>query len=107
MHSSMGSLFYQSLGIQYPNTAVPIPNNTVGPFSNFQPYLYWSATPVPNITNGYDSFSFNTGWQGSNVDNHYMYVLPMIPGKVQALIRPPVTGPCKSALMGRWFMIQA
>ncbi len=82
MHSAMGSLFYQSLGFLYPNTAVSIPSNTVGPFSNFQPYLYWSVTPVPNITNGYDSFSFNTGWQGSNVDSHYMYVLPMIPGKI-------------------------
>ncbi len=87
-HSAMGSLFYHSLGLNYPNTAVPIPNNTVGPFSNFQPYLYWSATPVPNITNGYDSFSFNTGWQGSNVDSHYMYVLPMIPGKMAGTYVP-------------------
>lgn len=80
MNSDMGSLFYVSLGLQYPNTAVPIPDNTVGPFRNFQPYLYWSDTASGNNDNGYHTFSFNTGWAGSNVDNHYMYALPMIKG---------------------------
>jgi hypothetical protein len=72
--SDLGSLYYTALGLQYPNTAVPIPENTVGPFRNFQPYLYWSATISPD--NGYSSFSFNTGYTGANVDMHYMYVLP-------------------------------
>ena len=44
MASALGSLYYTALGLKAPNTAVPIPNNTVGPFSNFQPYLYWSQT---------------------------------------------------------------
>jgi hypothetical protein len=77
-NSDMGSLFYLSLGLQYPNTAVPIPNNSVGPFNNFQPYLYWTDTSAGG--NGYHTFSFNTGWAGANVDGHYMYVLPMIKG---------------------------
>ena len=73
--SDMGSLFNTSLGIPYPNTAVPIPDKPIGPFHNFQPYLYWSKTSNAN-TNGFHTFSFNTGWSGSNIDNHYMYVLP-------------------------------
>jgi hypothetical protein len=89
MMSTMGSLFNStlSLDLHYPDTAVPIPYNTVGPFSNFQPYLYWSDTPsghkdCTDDCNGFSTFSFNTGWSGSNVDGHYMYVLPMIPGKL-------------------------
>jgi len=80
LNSDMGSLFYQSLSLQYPNTAVPIPDNRVGPFKNFQPYLYWSTIDSQNPTAGYRTFSFNTGWEGANVDKHYLYVLPMIEG---------------------------
>lgn len=40
-NSALGSLFYKALGLPEPNTAVPIGENTVGPFRNFQPYLYW------------------------------------------------------------------
>lgn len=82
LHSDMGSLFYlaSSLHLTDPDTAVPIPDNTVGPFRNFQPYLYWTDTPVPPPNHGNHTFSFNTGWAGSNVDKHYLYVLPMIPG---------------------------
>ncbi len=61
---------------------MPIPSNSVGPFNNFQPYLYWSDLQSTNNNNGYGAFSFNTGWTGSNVDGHYMYVLPMIKGMV-------------------------
>ncbi|MGO9094684.1 MAG: hypothetical protein ACLQGV_05625 [Bryobacteraceae bacterium] len=79
--SALGSLYYNGLGLMAPNTAVPIPNNTVGPFSNFQPYLYWSQTTHPNGT-GYGSFSFNSGFQGSNTIPNFLYVLPMIQGKI-------------------------
>ena len=88
--SAFGSLFYQSLGLRYPNTAVPIPNDTTGPFNNFQPYLYWSATQAADATQGYRTFSFNTGWEGANVDKHFIYALPMIKGKFPGA--PPVTG---------------
>lgn len=90
VNSAMGSLFYQSFGLQYPNTAVPIPPNTAGPFSNFQPYLYWSDTISADATQGYHAFSFNSGWVGSNVDKHYIYALPMIKGKLPGA--PPATG---------------
>jgi hypothetical protein len=91
--SAMGSLYYRAFGLRQPNTAVPIPPGKVGPFRNFQPYLYWSMSRNEReLTdprrrrrqlqreNGNHTFSFNTGWQGSNVSAHVMYVLPMIPG---------------------------
>lgn len=79
--SDLGSLFNlkRSLGLQYPDTAVPIPDKTVGPFHNFQPYLYWSNTGDLDGS-GWHTFSFSTGDAGSNIDKHYMYVLPMIKG---------------------------
>jgi hypothetical protein len=40
IHGAMGSLYTRVLGLKAPNTAVPIPDDTVGPFRNFQPYLY-------------------------------------------------------------------
>jgi uncharacterized protein (TIGR03437 family) len=77
---ALGSLFYNALGLKAPNTAVPIPNNTTGPFTNFQPYLYWSQTIVGD--GGYGTFSFATGYQGSNTNPNFLYVLPMIQGKI-------------------------
>lgn len=91
-NSALGSLYYRSLpsgnenfGFRYPDTVVPIPDNEVGPFRNFQPYLYWTSSAghgTGNSTTGETTFSFNTGWQGSNHTFHYMYTLPMIPHKV-------------------------
>jgi uncharacterized protein (TIGR03437 family) len=78
--SAYGSLYYAGLGFAAPNTTVPIPANTVGPFSNFQPYLYWSQNSAG--ANGYHTFSFNTGWRGSNVNNHAIYALPAIAGRI-------------------------
>jgi hypothetical protein len=87
MNSPLGSLYYKKgLGLREPNTAVPMPPNTVGPFKNFQPYLYWSlngkerSARARKRENGDHAFSFNTGWQGGNVSDHVMYVLPMIRG---------------------------
>jgi uncharacterized protein (TIGR03437 family) len=79
--SALGSLYFNALGLKAPNTAVPIPNNMAGPFSNFQPYFYWSQTTPPNGT-GYGSFSFNSGFQGSNTVPNYLYALPMMAGKI-------------------------
>ena len=83
-NSAMGSL-YVSLALQFSTTAVPIPANTVGPFSNFQPYLYWSDTVNSSrVPPTIYTFSFNSGWQGGNIDSFYMYALPMIQGQVPA-----------------------
>ncbi len=86
--SAFGSL-WNTLGIEAPNTAVPIPANSVGPFSNVQPYLYWSQSSAPPPA-GNLTFSFATGWQGANTLPNFLYVLPMIPGKLPGT--PPTTG---------------
>ncbi len=78
--SALGSLYYNALGLKAPNTAVPIPANTAAPFSNFQPYLYWSQTSA--AAQGYATFSFASGFQGANTAPNFLYVLPMIPGKI-------------------------
>jgi hypothetical protein len=84
--SAMASLYYSSLGLKAPNTAVPIPNNTAGPFTNFQPYLYWSGTLTGNSGRG--SFSFASGFHGSNTTPNFLYVLPMIAGKISGTPAP-------------------
>ncbi|HLJ73847.1 MAG TPA: hypothetical protein VKU62_04635, partial [Thermoanaerobaculia bacterium] len=58
MGSAMPSLYYKALGLQFPDTAVPIPSQTTGPFTNFQPYLYWSDTENPNSKTGFRVLSF-------------------------------------------------
>jgi hypothetical protein len=80
--SALGSLYYNALGLAAPNTAVPIPNNMLGPFTNFQPYLYWSQTVTTDTGSGFGTFSFNSGFQGSNTKPNFLYVLPMIAGKM-------------------------
>jgi hypothetical protein len=91
-NNPMGSLYYRGLGVRQPNTAVPISPASIGPFRNFQPYLYWSLNGKDETgagarrrierQNGNHAFSFNTGWQGGNVSGHVMYVLPMIGGSL-------------------------
>lgn len=91
-NSAMGSLYYGSFGLLFPDTAVPIPATATGPFTNFQPYLYWSDFASANSTQGYTTFSFNTGWEGSNVDKHYMYAIPMILGRLPGSPNPVGNG---------------
>jgi len=88
-NSALGSLYYQSLptagpgvnlGFTAPDTTVATPPNELGPFKNFQPYLYWTSSAGSG--SGENTFSFNTGWQGSNHTFHYMYVLPLINHRV-------------------------
>lgn len=84
-YSMLGSLYYSFLGLHEPNTAVPMQHTKTGPFKNFQPYLYWSSTQASKYQNGYSTFSFDTGFQGSNVSLNHLYVLPMIRGQVRGL----------------------
>jgi uncharacterized protein (TIGR03437 family) len=82
--SAFGSL-YAALGLSDPNTAVPVPSIKTGPFINFQPDLYWSGTSLPQPTGDVSccgTFSFNSGWQGSNIAFNFLFVLPMIQGKI-------------------------
>ena len=80
LKSAMSSLYRQTLHLSAPDTAVPILGGKTGPFINFQPYLYWTDTAAAKTSQGFITFSFNTGWQGANVPKHNMYVLPMIRG---------------------------
>jgi hypothetical protein len=81
---------YNALGFTSPNTVVPIPANATGPFSNFQPYLYWSSSSAVTAGAGNATFSFATGWQGANTLPNFLYLLPMIPGKLPGT--PAATG---------------
>jgi hypothetical protein len=92
VNSAMGSLYSNVLHLKEPDTAVPIPAKKVGPFRNFQPYLYWSETGYSRVAHGFYSFSFDTGHLGSNVDDHYMYVLPMVEGKIPGSYSPTGLG---------------
>jgi len=83
--SALGWLYYTALGLSAPNTAVPVVNIKSGPFNNFQPDLYWSQTSLPQPTGDASccgTFSFNNGWQGSNIAANTLFVLPMIQGKL-------------------------
>ncbi len=86
--SAFGSLYYDALGLAAPDTAVPIPANAVGPFTNLQPYLYWSQ--VSAGSQGYETFSLATGWRGANTAPHFIYLWPMVPGKIAGT--PPAQG---------------
>lgn len=78
--SALGWLYYDGLGIKAPNTAVPAAGGNSGAFIDLQPYLYWSQTSAGSA--GYSTFSFDTGWTGSNTVTHAMYLLPLISGKI-------------------------
>jgi uncharacterized protein (TIGR03437 family) len=78
--NALGSLYYNALGLNFPNTAVPITNSQVGPFSNLQPYFYWSQSGDGGL--GQSVFSFGAGSQGGNTADNFQYALPMIPGKI-------------------------
>jgi uncharacterized protein (TIGR03437 family) len=81
---------YNELGLKSPNTAVPVSTSMAGPFSNLQPYLYWSGSQGSSPAQGNATFSFATGWQGANTLPNFLYLLPMIPGKLPGT--PPAAG---------------
>jgi hypothetical protein len=88
---ALGFLYYTALGIEAPNTAVPIPPNTVGPFQNFQPGIYWSDSFGGGLKDNKANFSFADGGQGGTNTFNYSYVLPMIKGRIPGT-KPPSAG---------------
>jgi hypothetical protein len=87
--SAYGSLFYVAWRRHYGETVALETGSMKNGFRNLQPTLYWygnktKVDPAKKEKNGYNSLSFSNGWQGANVDHHAMYVLPMIPGQVDA-----------------------
>jgi len=87
---ALGYLYYTALGITAPNTAVPIPPNQVGPFSNFQPNHYWSDSPGGGhaCPGPIANFSFASGEHGGGCGGDYADVLPMIKGEVLGMPIP-------------------
>jgi hypothetical protein len=83
---ALGYLYYTAFGLKAPNTAVPIPPNTVGPFINFQPNLYWSGSPGGGLTCTIGNFSFGSGAQSGGCGGDYADVLPMIQGKAPGIM---------------------
>jgi hypothetical protein len=83
---ALASLYYSVLRLQAPETALPISSSAAGPFVGFQPYLYWTRTDASQA--GTASFSFNSGFQGSNTRPNFLYVLPMTPGRHAGLPAP-------------------
>ncbi|MFI5270140.1 MAG: hypothetical protein ACHQ7M_22405, partial [Chloroflexota bacterium] len=89
---------YNTLGLRPPSSAVPASTATTGPFSNLQPYLYWSATEGGGPTDackssrdgcGMGTFSFSTGFHGANTKPNFMFVLPSIKGRLSGVPSAP------------------
>jgi hypothetical protein len=78
--SPLPALYSTTFHLAAPDTAVSVADGDVGPFHDFQPYLYWTSSVGSKASAGYRTFSFNTGWAGSNVPKHDMYALPLVPG---------------------------
>lgn len=109
--SAFGSLYYNTLGLKAPDSALPAARNTVGLFHNFQPNNYWSGTRNSNAALGSLTFSYATGLgdsivsvnstapgnpnQVTRIAGTFLNVLPMIPGT------PIGTGPLQSVFNGR------
>ena len=88
--SALGSLYINSLALTAPAAVTPPVTGAIGPFTNLQPNLYWSNTAQNASPDGYHTFSFATGWRGSNqgvnslnpllgVTANFLDVLPVIP----------------------------
>ena len=103
--SEMAYLFYNDLGNKgyYDVNGVYQPGNglsNTGPFSNFQPYFYWSGTEyAPNTGNAWTFTS--DGSQSWNSKSRFpMYALAVRPGDVAAVPVPAAVWLLGSGLIG-------
>jgi hypothetical protein len=78
--NALGSLYYVELGFSATETAIPFPPNTVGPFTNLQPNLYWSHSSGGGhaCADTHGNFSFASGAHGGGCGGDYADVLPML-----------------------------
>jgi len=89
--SALGNLYGVGLGLRFSNSVVPGFTNTVGPFVNLHPSLYWTADSDGG--NGERTFSFLTGLAGSNTTKYnYFYLLPRLTGAPAGSLAPSGTG---------------
>jgi hypothetical protein len=73
--SALANLYNVGLDVGYPASVIPLFTNTVGPFQNLQPSLYWTSD---TNAGGEVTFSFNSDVGGANTTKYnYIYVLPM------------------------------
>jgi hypothetical protein len=79
------------LGLKAGEPVVRAPDIALGPFHNIQPYLYWSCAGTVGQTTcsgapaapGFEwSFSFGTGFQGTDVIGNTLYVMVYAPDTV-------------------------
>ncbi len=78
--SALGHLYKLGLGLAFPNSVVAAGvKNTIGPFQNLQPSLYWTSDKKGG--SGEVTFSFGTNQHFANTTRfNYMHVLAMVPG---------------------------
>jgi hypothetical protein len=84
--AEMGELFYTQLGGQAGSTIQLTHDTQFRLFRNFQPYLYWSSTPVDDHgvikTDSHETQSFGNGLRSGNTDPNELYVMPVFDGSV-------------------------
>ncbi len=96
-NSALGNLFYTGLTRTFPNSVVPVFTDTIGPFQNLQPSLYWTSQAQGG--GGQKTYSFLTGLIGSNTTTYnYFYVLPMVTTTIGTIgsgsgLVPYISGP--------------
>jgi hypothetical protein len=91
--NALGWLYYNNFGLTAPSPVVRAPNSQIGPFSNFQPYFYWSQSGSGGtVTNGFSVFSFGSGSQGGETSDNYNFVLPMVPNPIPGMPEGSGTG---------------
>jgi len=104
----MARMFYSTLGnTGYLDTSgsptgcsgtTPFCLTNVGPFSNLQPYLYWSGTEyAPNTSDAW-YFSFSNGYQGNDDKQDALYAWAVRPGDIGLVPVPPAAWLFASAL---------
>jgi hypothetical protein len=105
----MAHMFYSTLGntAGYNTSGVVQPCNSAGPnycltntgpFSNLQPYLYWSGTEyAPNTSSAWD-FPFSYGSQYYNAKTVGLYAWAVRPGDIAAVPVPATVWLFGSAL---------
>lgn len=92
VYSAMASLYFDTLGnLAYYDTSGNGPQTgwgltNTGPFSNVQPYYYWSRT---EYVGGFAwSFTFNAGYQNVINETYGLYAWPVHSGNVGASTVP-------------------
>jgi hypothetical protein len=76
--SALGNLYSVGLGHKFPDSVAPGFGKTIGPFSNLQPAIYWTAD---SSAGGETTYSFTTGVQQSNTETfNFFHELPTVQG---------------------------